>query len=138
MLVALGLTLAGVAVSVEHVPWGAEAAVGAREVEAVVEAEPGLGAGLEKLALVDICRVQRGWIGVTCPHRASSLLVPPVPWHTPPARIWKPVSQLQCREPGRPSAQRGWRLKEELLSVTQSVGRTWCHHQGRMGCMEQP
>lgn len=36
MLVVLDLTLAGVAVSMEHVPLGAEAAVGAREVEAVV------------------------------------------------------------------------------------------------------
>ena len=38
----------------EHVPRWAEAAVGAGEVEAVVEADPGLGVRLEKLALIHI------------------------------------------------------------------------------------
>lgn len=40
------------------------------------------------------------------------------------------MSQLQRREPERPSAQRGWRLKEVLLSVTQSAGDSRCHMLG--------
>lgn len=55
------------------------------------------------------------------------IFTPLLPWHTPPGCSWKPVSQLQRREPERPSAQRGWRLKEELLSVTQSAGESRCH-----------
>lgn len=48
------LTLTGIAVSMEQVPRGAEAAVGAREVEAVMEANLCLGAGLVELAFIHI------------------------------------------------------------------------------------
>lgn len=48
------LTLAGVAVSMEQVPRGAEAAIGSGEVEAVVEANLRLGAGLVELAFIHI------------------------------------------------------------------------------------
>lgn len=61
----------------------------------------------------------------------SILFTPLLPWHTPPGCSWKPVSQLQRREPERPSAQRGWRLKELLLSVTQSAGDSRCHMLGQ-------
>lgn len=60
----------------------------------------------------------------------SIISVPLLPWHTPPGRSWKPESQLQRREPERPSAQRGWRLKDVLLSVTQSAGDSGCHMLG--------
>lgn len=48
------LTLAGVAVSMEQVPRGAEAAIGSGEVEAVVEANLRLGVGLVELAFIHI------------------------------------------------------------------------------------
>lgn len=127
------LTLAGIAVSVEQVAGGAEAAVGAGEVEAVVEAKPGLGTGLEELALIHILGGQsRAWLGLPLMLSLSfqplpAILMSLLPWHMPLACIWKPASQLQRREPGRPSAQRGWRLKEALLSVTQSAGVSGCH-----------
>lgn len=48
------LTLTGVAVSMEQVPRGAEAAVGAGQVEAVVEANLRLGVGLVELAFIHV------------------------------------------------------------------------------------
>lgn len=48
----------------EHVPRWAEAAVGTREVEAVVEADPGLGVRLEKLAFIHIWGGIEGMDGV--------------------------------------------------------------------------
>lgn len=47
-------TLTGVAVSMEHISRGAEAAIGAREVEAVMEANLRLGAGLVEMAFIHI------------------------------------------------------------------------------------
>lgn len=48
------LTLTGIAVSMEQIPRGAEAAIGAREVEAVMEANLCLRAGLVELAFIHI------------------------------------------------------------------------------------
>lgn len=67
-------TLTGVAISMEQIPRGAEAAVGAREVEAVMEANLRLGAGLVDLAFIHIYGGQsEEWPEVPLPPSLGSL-----------------------------------------------------------------